>query len=284
LRQFTEDDVNNLVALNTDPDVMRFINRGVASGYLAIAETFLPDILSYYTAVRTNNLILLICIMQFSVRAWKNIENVYNTILKMPFVRELESGSLNREVFQYYMIQDAIYLGEFARVLAIISAKAPQPEIQLQFANSVREAIVVERSLHENFFREFGIQAQDALETEPSPTCLNYTNFLVAIAYQHSFAIAVAAVLPCFWIYLEVGKHIYQKANLEANPYQKWIETYIDVDFETLVNYAIQIANQEAEKASSKELALMEQVFYRASQFEWMFWDSSYRLEKWQIG
>ncbi|MGL4880060.1 MAG: hypothetical protein ACRC8K_03235 [Waterburya sp.] len=50
MRQFTEDDVNNLVALDSYPDVMRFINGGVASSYLAIAETFLPDILSYYTA------------------------------------------------------------------------------------------------------------------------------------------------------------------------------------------------------------------------------------------
>ena len=221
--------------------------------------------------------------MQFSVRAWKNIDNIYNSILAMPFVRQLESGSLNKEVFQHYMIQDALYLGEFARVLAIISAKAPQPDMQLQFANSVREAIVVERALHENFFTEFGIIPEEVLAAEPTPTCLNYTNFLLATAYRDSFAIAVAAVLPCFWIYAEVGKHIYQQASLEANPYQKWIDTYVDADFEALVNYAIEVANQEAEKASLKELKLMEQAFYRASQFEWMFWDSSYRLEKWQI-
>ena len=100
--------------------------------------------------------------MQFSLQAWKNIETIYQAILNMPFVKELESGSLEREIFQQYMIQDGIYLGEFARVLAIASAKAPQSDTQLQFANSVREAIVVERMLHENFFAEFGIKAEDA--------------------------------------------------------------------------------------------------------------------------
>ena len=222
--------------------------------------------------------------MEFSVRAWKNIENIYHAILTMPFVQELESGSLKREVFQHYMIQDGIYLGEFARVLAIISAKAPQPDIQLQFANNIREAIVVERSLHENFFTEFGITAKEALTSEPSPTCLNYTNFLLATAYQYSFAVTIAAVLPCFWIYSEVGKHIYQKASVATNPYQKWIDTYVNADFEASVNYVIKIADKEAEKASVKEIELMAQAFYRASQFEWMFWDSSYRLETWQIG
>ncbi len=221
--------------------------------------------------------------MQFSFQAWKKIENIYQAIVKMPFVKELESGSLDRQIFQQYIIQDSIYLGEFARVLAIISAKAPQPDIQLQFASSVREAIVVERSLHENFFAEFGIPAEAALATEPSPTCLNYTNFLIATAYQHSFAVTVAAVLPCFWIYLAVGKQIYQQATTQANPYQKWIDTYIDPEFEASVNYVIQIADQEAEKASVRELELMNQVFYRASQFEWMFWDSAYQLEQWAI-
>ncbi len=221
--------------------------------------------------------------MQFSVRAWQNIGKVYQNILEMPFVKELEAGSLDKQIFQHYMIQDGIYLGEFARVLAIISAKAPQPDIQLQFAESVREAIVVERMLHESFFAEFGIKVQDALATSPSPTCLNYTNFLIATAYQFDFAIAVAAVLPCFWIYLEVGKHIYQQANSKANPYQKWIDTYIDADFEASVNYVIQIADREAEQASIKQLELMERVFYRASQLEWMFWDSAYHLEQWKI-
>ena len=221
--------------------------------------------------------------MEFSLQAWKNIENIYQAILKMPFITEMESGSLERQVFQHYMIQDGIYLGEFARVLGIIAAKAPQAETQLFFANSVREAILVERGLHENFFAEFGITVENALATEPSPTCLNYTNFLIATAYQHNFAIAVAAVLPCFWIYLEVGKYIYQKATVNSNPYQKWIDTYVDADFEASVVSVIQVADEVAAKASEAELALMNQVFYRASQFEWMFWDSAYQLEQWRI-
>ena len=221
--------------------------------------------------------------VQFSLQAWKNVEDIYQAILTMPFVKELEAGNLNQEIFQHYMIQDGIYLGEFARVLAIISAKAPQPDIQLEFAGSVREAIVVERSLHENFFAEFGINLEDALATEPSPTCLNYTNFLLATAYQSSFAVAVAAVLPCFWIYLEVGKHIHQQTTTQANPYQKWIDTYVDADFEASVNYVINVANKAAETVSTNELRLMNQVFYRASQFEWMFWDSAYQLEKWKV-
>ena len=220
---------------------------------------------------------------QFSLQAWQNIDSIYTAILQMPFIKELEAGSLDRQVFQHYMIQDGIYLGEFARVLAIISAKAIDADTQLQFANSVSEAIIVERALHENFFAEFGIEVKTALATEPSPTCLSYTNFLLATAYQHSFAVSVSAVLPCFWIYLAVGKHIFQQANKNQNPYQNWIDTYVDENFETSVNATIRVADRAAELASTTELQLMHQAFYRASQFEWLFWDSAYKLEQWAI-
>ena len=70
----------------------------------------------------------------------------------MEFIRELEEGSLKPKLFQHYIIQDAIYLGEFSRTLAIISAKAPTSELQLQFTRNAQDAIIVERSLHEEFW------------------------------------------------------------------------------------------------------------------------------------
>ena len=222
--------------------------------------------------------------MTFSAQAWNNIINIYEPILQMQFIQELEEGSLSQEVFKHYIIQDGIYLGEFSRVLAIICAKAPTPDTQLQFARNAQDAIAVERGLHEEFFAEFGITSEVALATEPSPTCLNYTNFLLATAHQYSFPVIVAAVLPCFWIYLEVGKHIYHQANSNANPYQKWIDTYIDADFAAAVQGVIDVVNVVANQASAGELKQMNQVFYRASQFEWMFWDSAYHLEQWKIG
>jgi thiaminase/transcriptional activator TenA len=220
----------------------------------------------------------------FTIQAWKSIDEIYSSILQMEFIQELKQGSLSKEIFQHYIIQDGIYLGEFSRALAIISAKAPSSELQLQFSRNASEAIAVERALHEEFFAEFKIPAEIALGTQPSPTCLNYTNFLLVTAYQYSFPISVAAVLPCFWIYLEVGKHIYQQADSNLNPYQKWIDTYIDVDFESSVEAVIEVVNKMATKVSADELTLMNRVFYRASQFEWMFWDSAYCLEKWNIG
>ena len=78
-------------------------------------------------------------------------------------------------------------------------------------------------------------------------------------------------------------QYIYQHSSNQANPYQKWIDTYVDDYFEKSVEEVIEVANVMATKVGAEELELMSQVFYRASQFEWMFWDSAYNLETWLI-
>ena len=48
LRRFTESDADNLVALDSDPDVMHFINGGRATPRAEIEREILPRWLSYY--------------------------------------------------------------------------------------------------------------------------------------------------------------------------------------------------------------------------------------------
>jgi thiaminase/transcriptional activator TenA len=155
---------------------------------------------------------------RFTDALWAEIRPTYEAILDLPFNRELAAGTLSRERFVFYMVQDAHYLGAFARALATAAAKATTPEAQVTFAKSAHEAIVVERALHEGFFREFGVSAERFAATRPSPTCAGYSDFLLATAYQHPFQVAAAALLPCFQIYYEVGKHLYPEFPIWIRP------------------------------------------------------------------
>jgi thiaminase/transcriptional activator TenA len=218
--------------------------------------------------------------MSFAREAWQRITPLYQAILDLPFNRELAAGSLSRERFTFYMLQDAHYLTYFARALAVTAARAPDNDALIQFAGSAREAVVVERALHEGFFRDYGIAPEQAAATEPSPTCAHYTNYLLALAYNAPYEVSVAALLPCFWIYWEVGKHLLATARPD-NPYQAWIDTYADEAFAAGVRRVIAISDQVAATASPAVRDQMFQAFVRASQLEWMFWDSAYRLERW---
>jgi thiaminase/transcriptional activator TenA len=220
--------------------------------------------------------------MTFSDEAWQRIGPLYDAILGLPFNRELAAGTLSRERFTFYMLQDAIYLTQFGRALAATAARAPDEEAMIQFAGSAQAAVVVERELHAGFFRTFGITPEQAAATEPSPTCEHYTHYLLALAHHAPYEVSVAAVLPCFWIYWKVGIHLFDITKPD-NPYQPWIDTYADEAFAAGVRKVIAISNRVGADATPPVRERMLKAFVRASQLEWMFWDSAYRLEAWPI-
>jgi thiaminase/transcriptional activator TenA len=213
--------------------------------------------------------------MQFSDKLWSRIAPIYRAIIEHPFNRELAAGTLSPDRFAFYIQQDALYLAEYSRVLSVLAGRSSEAaEDFIRFAGNV---FAVEQSLHREFFAAFHI---DQPEQKQSPSCFAYTNYLTATVFQRSSEEATAAVLPCFWIYREAGRHICHHA-VSENPYQKWIDAYAGEDFSRSVDRAIAIANAAAENAPAPLRALMEKAFETASLLEWMFWDSAWRMETW---
>lgn len=215
--------------------------------------------------------------MKWSENAWAAALPVYNDIINMPFIKELAAGTLDVEKFSYYLQQDAHYLEYFARALAIISAKARNVDTMLDFLRFSEGAIVVERALHDSYFKEYVIAERATM----SPACHHYVHYLQSTVYMADSAVGMAAVLPCFWIYKKVGDHILSIANTKDNPYSNWIATYAGEEFGLLVDKAIAICDSAAEVATDEQLQLMTEAFIMASRLEYDFWDSAYRLEKW---
>src|SRR5215813_13675573 len=186
---------------------------------------------------------------RFSDEAWERTAALRNAIHRLPFNTELTAGSLSRERFQTYITQDAIYLGQFSRSLAISAAKAPDTATMQSFAQSALGAIAVEQALHGRYLRDFGIDPAGIADTEPSPDCLAYTSFLIAAAYHDPWEVLVAALLPCFWLYWDVGCAIARTADSQ-NPYKAWIDTYADERFGEAVRTAISITDRAADAAT----------------------------------
>lgn len=218
----------------------------------------------------------------FTKRAWAETAELRRQIFEHPFNRELAEGVLSKDRFRFYMVQDALYLEQYSRTLAAAAARAPDTEARQRFANAAEEALVVERALHAGFFEKFGVDPEEASATEPSPTCDAYTNFLLATAHVGSYEELVAAILPCFWIYWEVGNHIAGMARGD-NPYQAWIDTYTDADFGEAVEAVIAITDRVAAATTQEGDAAMLRAFKQSTRYEWMFWDSAYRLEAWPV-
>ena len=222
----------------------------------------------------------------FSNEAWAHTVKLQQAVLVHPFNEELANGSLPREQFQFYLAQDSRYLIGFGRALAVAAARAPEPDDLTFFSRAAREAVVVERALHEGYFERFGLSEADLAAIETSPTCLAYVSFLLATAQTGGYPELIAALLPCFWVYHHVGSDILLKhqetgRQVADNPYGAWIATYADDEFAASVQTCKDAVDQAAAGADETTRQRMLAAFTRACEYEWLFWDSAYRLETW---
>lgn len=216
--------------------------------------------------------------MKWSQTAWNTAEPIYNKILRLPFIKELINGTLSKERFTFYIQQDALYLADYGRILAAIGSKLDKPEHIEAFLHFAGDSVAVEKALHESFLKEI-----NTVQPEASPSCLLYTSYLYRQLADKPVEVILAAVLPCFWIYKEVGDYILEHQNKENNPYQNWIDTYGGEDFEKSVKLAISICDEIADKGTEEQRQAMTKVYVMCSRFEWMFWNSAYKMEKWLI-
>ena len=220
--------------------------------------------------------------MTFTDGLWQSIAPIYAAILRHPFLRGLTDGSLSRDAFQFYVIQDAHYLRDFARALSIAAARAPQEDWIIMLNEHAAGALRVERSLHETFFREFGLSEKDVAATPLAPTNLAYTSYLLAVAYGSPFHEALAALLPCYWIYWEVGKEL-ERTGSRDPLFSRWIATYASEEFGAVVRAVLAATNATAASLTEDGRAVMSRHFLTTSRYEWMFWDMGYRMEQWPV-
>ncbi|MDY8108636.1 TenA family protein [Fulvimarina sp. 2208YS6-2-32] len=200
----------------------------------------------------------------------------------MPFNAELTDGRLPPETFRFYIVQDAHYLEGFARALALAASRAPDPETIARLAGSANGAIMVERQLHDEYMTLYGVTREAFLKTPPSPACDHYVSSLVRAAAIDPFPVAVAALLPCFSIYLAVGEAIHAKA-VSDHPYRAWVDTYAGEEFAFAVRGMRDLTDRLAQEADARLRARMQAAFERSVWHEWMFWHSAYHRDAWPM-
>nr|MBA3610951.1 thiaminase II [Rubrobacter sp.] len=92
----------------------------------------------------------------------------------------------------------------------------------------------------------------------------------------------LGAVLPCYWIYAEVGKALLEQGS--PNPmYQTWIDTYGGEEFGAVVEAVLDLTDRACEDLSPVQRAAVTEAFVTTSRYEWMFWNMGWTLEKWPV-
>ncbi|MFQ5790868.1 MAG: thiaminase II [Acidobacteriota bacterium] len=220
---------------------------------------------------------------QFTDEVWEANQDIYQEILRHPFLKGMQDGSLDPKIFAFYLMQDAYYLREFALALEATAAKAPKKEWAELLKSHAQQSLEEELLLHESVLKEYGISAEEQALMEPAPEAFAYASYIVAVTHTRPFPEALSVLLPCYWIYWEVGKELSKQKSPDSQ-YQKWIDEYASEDYGKAVQSVLDIADELATGATAEELKEMKQHFRRASRYEWMFWDSAYHRRRWSPG
>ena len=208
--------------------------------------------------------------------------DVWEAIFAHPFLADLGNGTLAEERFLFFVRQDYLYLQDFARAICLAGAKADNLDTLEMFAASATSVVAVERHLHTSWSARLGLTADDLANGRRAPTTQAYTRHLLAVAHGASLAETVAALLPCYWIYWEVGKLLAKR--LPEHPiYAEWIQAYASEGFGERVQLQLALIDRLAGQATPTELTRLEEHFTQSSRYEYLFWDQAYHQRNWSI-
>lgn len=220
----------------------------------------------------------------FTERIWKRVEPIWSSYLEHPFVKGLGDGTLSNEKFQHWLKQDYVYLIEYAKLMAIGSAKSRDLYTMSTFANLLHGTLFMEMDLHRKFAASFGISSDELEATDSAATNTAYTSYMLNHAQRGGAEHVVACLLACAWSYNFIGKSLAEKGGLsQSNPYHAWVETYSGEEFTDLTNDAIRLMDELTEGKPEAELAELEEIIVKTSYYEYMFWDMCENLETWNI-
>jgi len=222
--------------------------------------------------------------MSFSDHLRKIAQPIWDAQLEHPFVIQLGDGTLPERKFKYYILQDARFLGDLARVFSAAAQKAPDSESALRFNKLAEETIVVERSLHESYGKKWKMTAKQMQSVPMAPTNFAYTRHMLAVVAAGSACEITVVALPCAWIYCVVGKHLLRKGAPPKNhPYRDWLMLYASPEFAEVQKWMRKKVDQWAKTAGADEKKRMEESFIISSRYEWMFWDMAFSEEEWPV-
>jgi thiaminase/transcriptional activator TenA len=219
---------------------------------------------------------------RFTAELWQSITDIYDAILVHPFLAGLTDGSLPHGAFVFYVLQDTLYLRRYAEALAAVASRAPDTAGTEMFARHAAGIIAVEQELHDSLLADLGIDPASVDMAEAAPTTLAYTSYLLATIRGGSYAEGVGAVLPCYWIYWEVGKKLLRRGSPDPR-YQRWIDTYGGDEFGDAVREALAVTDKLGPDLGPSERERVRGHFRATSRYEWMFWDMGYRQQSWPL-
>jgi thiaminase (transcriptional activator TenA) len=143
------------------------------------------------------------------------------------FVRQLGARTLPQAAFRTYLVQDYLFLIQFARAYALATYKS-RTLADMRMAQAGLTAILDEMDLHVRLCGRWGLAPED-IETAPEhQATVAYTRFVLDCGAAGDLLDLHVALAPCVIGYAEIGRNLTPQGidALGDHPYREWISEY----------------------------------------------------------
>lgn len=199
-----------------------------------------------------------------------------------PFVQGIGDGSLDLEKFRFFLLQDYLYLFDYAKVFAYGVIKARNQNLMRVFSENVDAILGGEMKIHRAYMARLGITEEQVFSVQPALANLSYTHYMLSVAAAGGTAEIVAAILSCSWSYAEIGTRLAEQrpASKDHPFYGEWVQGYASADYQATNDALIALMDQLADGCSEEEYRHLEDIFVTCSRYELGFWEMAWNLEK----
>ena len=219
--------------------------------------------------------------LSVSARLRQAADPVWEQCLHHPFVTGIGDGTLDVEKFRHFMLQDYLYLFDYARVFALGVVKARDPELMRTFSQNVDAILNGEMNIHRAYMKRLGITEEQVLAVKPALDNLSYTNYMLSVAHTGGPMEIVASILACSWSYAEIGQTLAQIPGAADHPfYGEWIQGYASEDYAAGNQALIELTDTLSQGMTEAEIARLEDIFVNCSRYELGFWDMAWEMRK----
>ena len=200
-----------------------------------------------------------------------------------PFTNAMANGSLHEAAFRHYLVQDYLFLIEFARAYALCVYKSPNLADMREAAAGISAILDVEMELHVKLCAGWGLSPADLEQAPPAVEMLAYTRYVLDAGMRGDLLSLKVALAPCVIGYAEIATRLaaYPHANAASNPYRVWIAEYAGAPYQEVAAKAQAhleaLADHYATPAREAELIA---IFKEATRLEADFWEMGWRVKR----
>ena len=218
--------------------------------------------------------------MTVTQRLYEAARPIWEACHAHPFVTGIGDGTLEVEKFRYFLLQDYLYLFDYARVFAWGVVKAHSPELMRFFSANVDAILGGEMKIHRAYMARLGITEEQVFAVRPALPNLSYTNYMLSAAAAGGPAEIVAAILACSWSYAEIGTRLAARPGALEHPfYGEWVQGYSSEEYQETNRALVERMDALAAGCSEEEYRRLEEIFVACSRYELGFWEMAWKLE-----